>query len=292
MAPFIPARVDIQRTRAYLHHRLGLPNELVLTILDEARYWVERTGDCSDHVALLDSEWSTTSSSYAYPYLGMPAFPSGSLSTLIGETPKIKEIEFLVVSHDQGWTTEGSAGTFDTSSWTEVSILRSTSTMWESGVAHGHMQAAFEQATTPSRNIYSATERWFSDSTYGLVPRPSLESEPQRLHCAEMRDVTYDQDEVLPGRHNTTTKEGDHAWYLQGNEVARGNLVFEGEMVRRHRIVWGSTRQIGNEGAGSGTGFIESLQPRDWICVWSRAKRRGWENHVHGIRVTIRYNIL
>ena len=69
--------------------------------------------------------------------------------------------------------------------------------------------------------------------------------------------------------------DGDDAWYLQGNEVARATSVFDGEMIRRYHVVWGRKAHpawVGNEGAGNGHGFIDSLKPRDWICVWARAK--------------------
>jgi hypothetical protein len=69
--------------------------------------------------------------------------------------------------------------------------------------------------------------------------------------------------------------EGQHAWYLQGNEVARAVSVFEGDYIRRYRVVWGckdNPTWEGNEGAGRGENFIDSLQDGDWICVWARAK--------------------
>ena len=102
MDGFIPTHSDILRTRAYFRHRLGLPNELVFAILDETRYWVERTQESSRHEVLLDTEWSNNSSSYAYPYLGITALQPRLSSPLVDEIPKIKEIEFLIVSHDQG----------------------------------------------------------------------------------------------------------------------------------------------------------------------------------------------
>lgn len=38
--------------------------------------------------------------------------------------------------------------------------------------------------------------------------------------------------------------------------------------------------------------FIETLQKNDWICIWARAKRRGWENHVYGVSMAVRYTIV
>lgn len=96
-------------------------------------------------------------------------------------------------------------------------------------------------------NIYTALEH-LSDigDEELLVPRPSLEMEPQRLHCEPMREVTYSGEGGKPKHHDRDGREGDHAWYLQGNEVAKGPSVFEGDMVPRYHIVWGSSRWGGN----------------------------------------------
>jgi hypothetical protein len=41
MAPFIPKSADILQARAILKYQFGLPNELLLNVLDDARYWFE-----------------------------------------------------------------------------------------------------------------------------------------------------------------------------------------------------------------------------------------------------------
>ena len=121
--PFAPRRRDVHRTRALLHYRLGLPNELVLDILDKARYWVEVKHVNDQTSVLLDEEFSDDFSA-ALPMLRIvidrPEIAHRETSTL-------REIEFLIVSHDQGWTTEDTIGTFNTSSWFEVSIVRPSS---------------------------------------------------------------------------------------------------------------------------------------------------------------------
>lgn len=166
-----------------------------------------------------------------------------------------------------------------------------------------------------------------------MVPRPSSDMEPQRLHCDEMKKITWSvearerQNEIYeePSRNprpwNAQASiqktemcderdEGKHSWYLQGNQVAKGTSVFEGEMVKRYHVVWGCAANPtwkGDAGAGSGEAFVDSLQKGDTIVVWSRAKvgcrsnqgcladyiqqRRGWENHVYGVRMTLRYTI-
>lgn len=290
-----PTRLDVQCVRSILRHQCGLPNELVLLVLDHARYWVECVDEHEEYVAILDSEWSHDSS-HARLYFHLRPFVPPVSEDELDEEQKIKEIEFLVVSHDQGpgwpYISDSEGESFETSSWTEVSILRPRSISCETTPFLHRVQAPEDSSLEPLKNIYSATQHDLFLDNYMLVPRPSREPEPQRLHCTAMQEITYDESESLPDSHSRATKEGDHAWFLQGNEVGRGTSIFEGEMVPRYRIVWGSTRWLGNQGTGSGNDFIECLQPGDRICVWIRAKRKGWENHVYGVRVTIRYDII
>jgi hypothetical protein len=95
MAPFKPSRADVYNVRALLASR-KLPNELVLTVLEHAHYWVERQHYCSELKILMDEDFSSEYSA-AVPYLAMAAFPRRP--RLGSEAAKIREIEFLVVSH-------------------------------------------------------------------------------------------------------------------------------------------------------------------------------------------------
>ncbi|UPX12404.1 uncharacterized protein EKO05_0002952 [Ascochyta rabiei] len=113
-------------------------------------------------------------------------------------------------------------------------------------------------------SIYAATMAMHSNGTVELVRRPSLTVEPQRLHCAAMRETK-----------SQGIKESEHSWYIQGNEVAREASIFEGEMIKRYNITRGCeanpVRTTG-EGAGSGDDFIDTSERDDLICVWARAK--------------------
>jgi hypothetical protein len=185
------------------------------------------------------------------------------------ETTRLREIEFLIVSHDQGWTTENTIGTYNTSSWFEVSIVRPQFHI--SDVDNETVAERFEENMHPQSDIHSAIDNICGNLGFRNVPRPSSTTEPQRLHCDEMQAMTFLHDE--PSRPMGI--EGQHAWYLQGNEVARAVSVFEGDYIRRYRVVWGckdNPTWEGNEGAGRGENFIDSLQDGDWICVWARAK--------------------
>lgn len=97
MAPYVPVRNDVFEVRAILG-RFRLPNELILSILDEARYWTEATYNVMEHRVLLDEEWNLDYSA-AFLYLMAPAFRGGLVTSATLEVPKIREIEFTIVSH-------------------------------------------------------------------------------------------------------------------------------------------------------------------------------------------------
>ncbi|KAF2128587.1 hypothetical protein P153DRAFT_367701 [Dothidotthia symphoricarpi CBS 119687] len=284
MALFTPRREDVYSVRAILMS-FRLPNELVLDILDQARYWTEASYSVTDHRALLDEAW-TLDYSAASAYLVAPAFHYEIIRLKSGPKPessKIREIEFTIVSHDQGWTTEDTAGSYNSSSWFEISILRSSYPTY--------LRTPPEPAKS---NIYTAFYQYRRSNSINLVRRPSADIEPQRLHCPEMTKITCPAEEDIYDESLEDRNEGEHAWYLQSNKVAKGVSVFEGEMIKRYHIVWGCKANpvwTGNEGTGRGADFLDTLKQHDWICVWARAKRRGWENHVHGVRVTMRYTI-
>jgi hypothetical protein len=178
---------------------------------------------------------------------------------------------------DQGWTTENTAGTYQTSSWFEVSILRPAQQK-EFSIITPTIESQVKRLCRSSKNyrsICAAAHAMFPENGLQLRPRTSLEMEPQRLHCDEMINVGDSKEGLSRDIQSQSTKEGEYAWYLQGNEVARGKSIFDDEMVRRYKIIWGSrsnSRWIGNEGTGRGENFVDSLQEGDWIVVWARAK--------------------
>ena len=105
---------------------------------------------------------------------------------------------------------------------------------------------------------------------WDMVPRPSQHMETNRSESEAMKMITWPE-----GVSEEDVEEGKHSWYLQGNQVARSTSVFEGEMVKRYHVVWGSKdnpRFEGNEGAGRGLGFVDSLREGDVIGVFANAK--------------------
>lgn len=120
MPPISPSYADVCVVRAMLK-ALKLPTELVLDILDRACYWptcefpmprgvTARAGRGEDAMICIDAG----------------VLRQDLLKRIGGEKDKakIREIEFEIRSRDQGWTSEQTQGTFKTSSWLEVSILR------------------------------------------------------------------------------------------------------------------------------------------------------------------------
>jgi hypothetical protein len=178
---------------------------------------------------------------------------------------------------DQGWTTENTEGTYQTSSWFEVSILR-PSQHEEFSIITPTIESQVKRLCRSSKyhhSVCAAAHAMFPVNGLQLQPRPSLKMEPQRLHCNEMINVAESREELSKDLQFQSTKEGEFTWYLQGNEVARGKSIFDDEMVRRYNIVWGgkfNPRWVGNEGSGRGEGFVDSLQEGDWVVVWARAK--------------------
>jgi hypothetical protein len=133
---------------------------------------------------------------------------------------------------------------------------------------------AIYQHSNVYQTLHEAVRAVYTQDEMQLVRRPSPEKEHHRLHCEEMINATASNHGPLNLRPQSK-KEGEYAWYLQGNEVAKGPSVFDGEMVRRYKIVWSSAstpRWVGNEGSGRGEGFVDALQEGDWILVWARAK--------------------
>lgn len=100
--PWSPSYADVRATRIMLED-FKIPTELVLDILDRARYWPSRNligrntkAESNAKVCLYGSVWS-----------------DDIVQGLGGEEEnlKLREIEFDILSRDQGWTSEGTEGT-------------------------------------------------------------------------------------------------------------------------------------------------------------------------------------
>jgi len=245
-----PSYADVCQVRALLK-TLNLPTELVLQILDHAHYYPQHTFFTSPEQPKRAMPVGR-SSSHAVLCLDASIFNNATADPIRkgGEIPKIRSIAFEIVSHDQGWTSERTERTYATSSWLEVSILRTDggdlSRVPSPQFVHEHF-------SDPSQFHDSVRSRgWY------LVKRPQeAEQGPQG-------------------------GEGDMAWYLQGNRVAAKK--------GRYYVAWARDGDNeGNEGAGAGEGFLRELRDKDRMLIWARAKWAGWQCLVESVKVTVTY---
>lgn len=163
--------------------------------------------------------------------------------------PKIRSIEFQIESHDQGWTSERTHGTFSTSSWLEVSILRTDG-------------ADISRVPTPQ----------FLGGRF---------SNPSHFHDGVSNFGWYLVKRPHEAEQGPQGGEGDFAWYLQGNRVAAKK--------GKYQVIWAQDGNEGNEGAGTGQGFLKELRYGDRVQVWARAKWAGWQCVVESVKVTVTY---
>ncbi|KAG9192388.1 hypothetical protein G6011_11122 [Alternaria panax] len=248
--PFMPTYADVCRARALLK-TLRLPTELVLSVLHHAHYWP--VAEFSHHGRIhANASASGNRSSAAAICLEANIYSAPIVEEvrLGGETAKIKRITFDITSRDQGWTSEDTQGTFSTSSWLEVSILRDASNI-------------NSRLPTPRLvNTWISSPMDYHTNMVGrgwsLVKRPEI---------------------AMQGPQGG---EGDYAWYLQGNRVM--------SLEEEYHVVWDECGlSEGNEGAGSGEGFLDALRPGDRVLVWARAKYPGWRCIVDNVSVTVHY---
>ncbi|CBX98218.1 hypothetical protein IAQ61_010315 [Plenodomus lingam] len=248
--PFTPTYKDVCHARALLR-TLDLPTELVLQILDYAQYWP--VYEYSSHIP----REASAETRHFRPCVATVCYEAAIFDNVIyddirksGERCQVKSVEFEVVSRDQGWTSQNTQGTFETTSWTEVSIMRDTT-----GKPHRSCNFTLEGIYDSPASLHARLADQERD--WELVKRPeSASMGPQ-------------------------DGEGHFAWYLQGNCVAAGN--------REYHVSWTGDGFQGNEGSGTGEGFVRELKDGDRILIWARAKYPGWQCHVDYIKIVVRY---
>ncbi|KAF2122071.1 hypothetical protein BDV96DRAFT_483361 [Lophiotrema nucula] len=243
--PFAPSYADVRLARAILKSR-RLPTELALDILELARYWPEQTfsSTSSSRSSITGSDKAATLA------FAVPVFEEDFAKQFGCERSKVKEIEVELKSHDQGWTSQGGHGTYQTSSWTELSILHNKN--GANSVPFEELAKRFQAGGAP--DVRSSAIEY---SGWEFATRPDLVER-------------YPQGGEVP-----------IGWFLQANKVAAP--------ITNASIVWGTDRFEGNEGTGSGEGFLDALREGDRILLWARAKWRGWECHVTYVKLTVRY---
>lgn len=251
---FVPKAPDIRTTRLILTS-LGLPTELVLLILDHAHYWTQYTISRVKELYLMDwnGRWYYREHSFAAIYLHAAVCLR---RTRDGEVPKVREVQFRILSHRHEDMGSPVASEFETSSWFEVSIVRgSPGDPPAMGLLFYDLEGARSHFGKRSESMT-------------FVPKPDQKMEVQRMHCREMMKVVS-----WRGGGVEVPNEGTHAWYLQGNEV--GAMAVSEDNIVENRVRWGCAANgiwEGNDGAGRGKGFVDSLQDEDCIVLWARVK--------------------
>ncbi|KAF1950312.1 hypothetical protein CC80DRAFT_427337 [Byssothecium circinans] len=244
---------DIRITRALLQ-TLGLPTELVLTILSYASY-TPTLHFKATHLRIASAD--TTPAIAAQLSLSADVLTLRTLQALKATKvrTRVREIEFVIRSRDQGWTTQrGVEGTFNTSSWLEASILRPLEGVGRAGAETGYDWTALFSA----RRTVADFKQAVGSRGEGFVER------------------------VGEGARGPQEGEEPLAWYLQAARVGDRN-------PEPYRVVWRADGSEGNEGAGKGVGFVEALREGDKVLVWARAKYPGWQCIVDNLEMTVRY---
>lgn len=222
---------DICVTRAMLK-TLGLPTELVLEILAYAQYEPVIEFTSSRRVVAQASMGAATSA-----YVSLPAeiLSHNTMRRISGPhvTLKVKEIKYDIKTKDQGWTSENTSGTYNTSSWLEVSILR------------------------PGPRFSSLEDLPFWTREY---------DNPQQLQD-QLSSTGHKLVDERPEYASIGPQGGEPplSWYLQGNKVAEQHDI-------DYQVVWTPDHSQGNQGAGNGDGFFGAMHEGDSVLVWARAK--------------------
>lgn len=231
ISTFSPSYADIAVVRAMLK-ALGLPTELVLLVLDFALYEPVLTFTSQQ------SHEAVAGRLDAVLCLDIPILAEETCHQLCAPptTAKVKEVHFQISSHDQGWTSVTTPGSYETTSWMEVSILRPIVDPLPPPQA-----LVFRDLNCP-RDL----QERLGQQGFKLVSRP------------ERADF------------GPQGGEGHVAWWLQGNQVAIHNA--DPYTITWGRGSWEAAED--NEGAGHGDGLVEMLQEGDRLLVWARAKVR------------------
>lgn len=108
VSQFSPSYADVCVARAMIK-ALKLPTELVLDILDRACYWPHQVytmqGNGCKAVAGVGGQGASIC-------LDVPVLKQSLIRGFGGERLRVKELEFVFSSHDQGWSSESTHGMF------------------------------------------------------------------------------------------------------------------------------------------------------------------------------------
>ncbi|KAF5324214.1 hypothetical protein D9619_011366 [Psilocybe cf. subviscida] len=187
----------------------------------------------------------------------------------------VRNVEFVITSHDQGWCNEDNfKGAYEGSwTWFEVAILRPAE---EDAVI-----SSKDKANIGSEPCITQTlTKEISDKLRFIIYEKSVDDGKSFVHGQSVGDEI----------------SRSPFWHLQRNQ--RGS-----DKPHRHTINWNRDRtesiseSLGwdfdpQTGEGSGVGFVLSLQKGDRIVVIARAKQSGSANYVSEANIRIYFEVV
>jgi hypothetical protein len=284
---FNPERITLDQVNAAYEHlnKAGLPSEIALMILDYAEYWVYEhyTRDAQLIAnAMLGNSVHECASLYTH---------TTPLTAELDPVPLLKprKVVFKLKSRDQGWSNNPvDHGSYRGShSWFEATIFR------EDEEFAGQTRREPLEGLLLS-GLGSEVPRYQMSNT---APLFFVGSNPEQM----MRIVKRNGYECRQNGDKLT-------WMLQRNLVASMRAV-------EHIVEWtlnddnveSAEEESEETGAGTGRGFVASLQKGDRIGIWARAMVRHhqtttcegeiltfvqyprWQNRVEGAEITVYY---
>ncbi|KAJ7348584.1 hypothetical protein DFH08DRAFT_698579 [Mycena albidolilacea] len=189
-----------------------LPPELVYITLDLAEYWAQIKPARAQAVQLSASQSAAANVSLCY--LVLPAILEHEQSADSDPNLKIhvkaRRVQFIIVSHDQGWCSDPAAGgTYRGSTWFESAILRPSQ-------AQASTRSPFRLPSSRSNlNFNAHSASWLN----------RLGASPVGL------ETTLGYDPILEVANTAAHGEGSSRWKVQSNFCASNDH-------REHVVTW------------------------------------------------------
>ncbi|KAI3398091.1 hypothetical protein diail_9844 [Diaporthe ilicicola] len=301
-----PSAIDVVVAKAMLTKGLGLPPEIVLSVLDHAEYW-PHTSTTLDHTLTVpsgqgrenqfvlrskplglikkvhyDQHYYSFTTAQPKPLSEDGDHPLPQFQKWIGgptdtlEHP-CRKIVFTMRSHDQGWGGERQHRGSYHGSWT----------WFEAGKERFDKNASHPK-DTPEKEapVEGAVKEEAGDSST-LGPKHEIPTPYFPVYAA--RSI---QPGLEPGQeafHHDLHPSPELT--IQRNKAATRTATI-------HKVVWSwkdnvdplSSEKLSELGRGPETGsggFVRDLVLGDVVTVWAKARFAGWTNNVESVKVDI-----
>ncbi|KAJ7068632.1 hypothetical protein C8F01DRAFT_617435 [Mycena amicta] len=225
-----------------------VPPELAYIILDFAEYWVPFARACTKSQGASASVSPNHDATNIY-LISDPVLPLDGV--------KVKRVQFIVSSRDQGWCSDATLHeTYRGSTWHEAAILRSS------------------QHTVSNLNMPDLVS-WLARSA------------PIELESAVVAGYTSQFEVPI------SDADSQSRWLVQKNFTSSRQYRTHVVTWDAGPIAEDDEHKDIDErlGAGIGRGFIELLVPGDTIAVMVRAKYPAWVNHVEKAEIIVYYGL-